>query len=61
MKVFYKNGTQLYPSAEDATTEMIARGLPVTKIKLRKTLVEQLARSAWTVVGAQQRNEPGKV
>lgn len=40
---------------------MIARGLPVTKVATRENPAEQLARLAWTVVGAQQRREVGEV
>lgn len=61
LRVFYKNETRLYQSAEEATTDLIARGLPVTKITRRESPVEQLARLAWTVVGAQQRREVGEV
>lgn len=57
LRVFYEKGTRLYQSAEEATTDMIARGMPVTKIKTRESLAEQLARTAWTVVGGQQRRD----
>lgn len=57
LRVFYENGTQLYQSAEEATTDMISRGMPVTKVTTRESLAEQLARSAWTAVGAQQRRD----
>lgn len=60
LRVFYENETRLYQSAEEATVDMIARGMPVTKVTTRESPAEQLARSAWTVVGAQQRREVGE-
>lgn len=59
LRVFYENGTRLYHSAEEATKDMIARGLPVTKVTTKESLAQQLARSAWTAVGVQQRRDDG--
>lgn len=39
---------------------MIARVMPVTKIMMRESLAEQLALSAWTVVGGQQQRDGGE-
>lgn len=59
LRVFYENGTQLYQSAEEATTDMITRRLPVTKVTTRESLTEQVARSAWSAAGGQQRRDAG--
>lgn len=42
---------QLYQTVEEATTEMMDRGLPVSVITPRESLAEQLSGSAWETVG----------
>lgn len=55
LRVFYQNDTRLYQSAQEATADMIKRGLPVTQITTKESMVEQLAKSAWTIVGTGRR------
>lgn len=51
LRVFYENGTRLYQTAEEATTDMKERGLPVSVITSRMSLAEQLSRNAWEKAG----------
>jgi len=44
LRVFYEDGTRLYQTAEEATTDMKDRGLPVNVITPKESLAEQLAR-----------------
>lgn len=60
LRVFYESETRLYQSAEEATNDMITRGLPVTKVTTKKSLAQQLAQSVWTAVGAQQGRNDGE-
>ncbi|KAL7872495.1 hypothetical protein SRHO_G00074780 [Serrasalmus rhombeus] len=51
LRVFYEDGTPLYHTAEEATTDMKDRGFPVKVTTSRESLAEQLSRSTWTTVG----------
>lgn len=56
LRVFYEDGTCLYQTAEEATTDMKDRGLPVNVTTSKESLVEQLSRTAWeTTRGSTQR------
>lgn len=61
LRVFYEDGTQLYQTAEEATTDMKDRGLPVSVITPRVSLAEQLSRTAWEIVGGPSRRGTGEV
>lgn len=51
LRVFYEDGTRLYQTAEEATTDMKARGLPVSVITPKESLAEQLSHTAWETAG----------
>lgn len=56
LRVFYEDGTCLYQTAEEATTDMKDRGLPVNVTTSKESLVEQLSCTAWeTTRGSTQR------
>lgn len=47
MRVFYPEGTVIYGSVEEATSDMAKRGLPVTVIKRPETFLEQIRHLSW--------------
>lgn len=49
LRVHYENGTRLYQSAEEATTDMKNRGLPINVFRAgpKEDLAAQLSRTAW--------------
>lgn len=49
--VFYEDGMQLYQMVEKATTDLKARGLPISMVTRRETLAEQLSHLAWEIAG----------
>ena len=57
LRVHYQNGTQLYQSAEEATTDMKSRGLPINVFRgePKEDLAAQLSRTAWERVEARGR------
>ncbi|CAI5691467.1 unnamed protein product [Oreochromis niloticus] len=55
LRVFYEDGTRLYQTAEEATTDMKDRGLPVSVIIPKESLAEQLSRTAWETAGGPNR------
>lgn len=57
LRVFYEDGTRLYQTLEEATTDMKDRGLPVSVTVQRESLAEQLSRSAWNTVRGARRRE----
>lgn len=59
LRVFYEDGTRLYQTVKEATTDMKARGLPVSVVTPRESLAEQLSRSAWETVGGTRRETGG--
>lgn len=56
--VFYEGETVLYNSAEEATTDMKARGLQVDIIRPQQMLLECLQRRTWTMKRGQ--GNPGE-
>lgn len=60
LRVFYEDGTQLYQTVKEATTDMKDRGLPVSVITPRESLAEQLSRSAWETVGGPRQRGTGE-
>ena len=46
LRVYYEDGTRLYQTVDEATTDMNKRGLPVRVTKSKESLAEQLARYA---------------
>lgn len=60
LRVFYEDGTRLYQTAEEATTDMKDRGLPVSVITPKESLAEQLSRTAWETMGGQTRRGMGE-
>ena len=54
LRVYYEDGTRLYQTVDEATTDMNKRGLPVRVTKSKERLAEQLARYAWKVVGGSE-------
>lgn len=47
MRVFYPEGTVLYGSVEEATSDLAKRGFPVTVIKRPETFLEQIRHLSW--------------
>ncbi|KAI2643888.1 putative transposase element L1Md-A101/L1Md-A102/L1Md-A2 [Labeo rohita] len=47
MRVFYPEGTVLYGSVEEATSDLAKRGFPVTVIKRPETIMEQIRHLTW--------------
>lgn len=47
LKVFYSEGTVLYNSTEEATTDMGKRGLPVTVHSTPSSLIERVQWLTW--------------
>ena len=43
LRVYYKEGTVIYNSAEAATADMAARGIPVTVLKTPTSLLDQIS------------------
>lgn len=53
LRVFYNEGTVTYNSAQDATEDMVQRGLPVTVIKKPVSLLDKLKEQSWQTSGKQ--------
>lgn len=47
LRVFYQEETRIYCSAEEATKDMVERGLPVKVFKSPETWVERIKRLSW--------------
>lgn len=59
LKVFYSEGTVLYNSAEEATTDMEKRGLPVTVHSTPSSLRERVQQLTWRETG-KKRGAPAR-
>lgn len=51
LRVFYGEGTVIYNSAQEATEDMVQRGLPVSVIKKPASLLDKLKDQPWQVIG----------
>ena len=60
LRVFYEDGVRLYQTAEEATTNMKDRGLPVNVITPKESLAEQLSHFTWETVGGPRQRETGE-
>lgn len=60
LQEFYENGVLLYQTAEEATTDMKDRGLPVIVITPKESLAEQLSHFASETLGGPRRWETGE-
>lgn len=57
LRVYYKEGTVTYSSAEAATADMAKRGIPVTVRKNPASLLEQINQLTWRPSGKRGRRE----
>lgn len=55
LQVFYVNGTRLYQTAEEATTDIKDKGFPVNMIMSRMSVAEQLFCTLWEKAGGSNR------
>ncbi|KAL0196633.1 hypothetical protein M9458_005173, partial [Cirrhinus mrigala] len=60
LRVFYTEGTVIYNSAEEAATDMVKRGLPVTVLSTPSSLTERVQRLTWRKTG-KKRDTPAHV
>ncbi|RXN13811.1 putative transposase element L1Md-A101/L1Md-A102/L1Md-A2 [Labeo rohita] len=60
LRVFYTEGTVIYNSAEEAATDMVKRGLPVTVLSTPSSLTERVQRLTWRKTG-KRRDTPAHV
>ncbi|KAK1884864.1 LINE-1 type transposase domain containing protein 1 [Dissostichus eleginoides] len=56
LRVFFQDGTRIYGSAEEATKDMAAKGLPVV-FKPPETWVERIKRLSWSAVSRGRETE----
>lgn len=47
LRVYYKDGTVVYNSAEEATEDMTRRGIPVTVRKKNTSLLDRISQHSW--------------
>ena len=57
LRVHYKEGTVTYNSAEAATEDMAARGIPVTVLKNPTSLLDQISQLTWRPSGRRGNRE----
>lgn len=58
LRVFYEGEVRVYNTAEEATTDMVRRGLQVTVVKPAESSLERIKRLTWQVRQAEKSPTP---
>ena len=61
LRVFFQDGTVIYNSAEEATADMVERGIPVTVLKNPTSLLDQINRLTWRPSRKQDNRESSRL
>lgn len=61
MRVFYQDGTVVYGSAQEATEDMVERGIPVTVLKKPTSLLDQISQMTWQTSGRRGNRENASI
>ena len=61
LRVFFEDGTVIYNSAEEATADIVERGIPVTVLKNPTSLLDQINRLTWRPSRKQDNRESSRL